>query len=479
MVESLYKDLISNLEQKHLLNIDLVIKAYNIASSLHKEQKRKDGTPYIMHPVSVAKILEELDFNADIIASALLHDVVEDCGYTLEEIKQNLNANVAQIVDAVTAIENLDNSKEFAKLDAENKTYQKLLSIGKDNRFAFFIKFADRLNNLKTISCFPKYKQIEKVKETENWLIPILKIFKATYLFNAIRNECFLIKNSNIISKFLFRYDKYNRLNENNFNFVKSYLSDNLNHFIFKKKYNLNLKKAVMENVLPVETYENLIKSHTIEKLTYFRTHQFNATTFKKIFILFDEDDKKKEINNMFFDFISQPQVEKNINLIGYSHDPNFNHSYFILVDNCKNKYEVYLFTEKEYIEYKNGSIEGAEIEHIEDDTTKPNENFIKVFTKSGEEIYLPEGSTVLDFAFKIHNDLGFSCLHAHLNESPSKTPIYAKLTQNDKVNLVLKLDDETGHKQNIAQIRWLTYVNTENAKKNLAKYFENKYENL
>ena len=79
----------------------------------------------------------------------------------------------------------------------------------------------------------------------------------------------------------------------------------------------------------------------------------------------------------------------------------------------------------------------------------------------------------------KIHQDLGFSCLYAHLNDSPSKTPIYAKLTNNDKINLVLKVDEETGHKQNIAQIRWLTYVNTESAKRSLAKYFENKGEKV
>ena len=135
------------------------------------------------------------------------------------------------------------------------------------------------------------------------------------------------------------------------------------------------------------------------------------------------------------------------------------------------------LFNEKEYIEYKNGTLEGAEIDKLDADTTRPASNFIKVFTRSNEAIYLPEGSTVLDFAFKLHNDLGFSCLHAHLNDSPIKTPIYAKLTENDKINLVLKVDEETGYKQNIAQIRWLTYVNTEGAKRSLSKYFENKYE--
>lgn len=476
MVESLYRELIESLEQKHLLNIDLVIKAYNIAKSLHSTQMRKDGTPYIVHPLSVAKILEELDFNADIIASALLHDVVEDCGYTLEEIRKNLNKNVAQIVDAVTAIETLDPKKEFAKLDAENKTYQKLLSIGKENRFAFFIKFADRLNNLRTISCFPKYKQIEKVKETENWLIPILKILKASFFFHAIDNECFLITHKEQMQKFLFRYEKYNRLNENNFNFIKTYLTDNLNHFIFKKKYRLNLKKVIMDDILPKEVYEKLMKTHSFENLIQFRTHQFTASPFKKIFLVFDDDSDKKDMKNMLFDFFEQHGVDKNIKLIGFDME-TFGYSHFVLLDNVRNRYELYLFNQKEYFEYRNGTLEGAEIDQIDEDTTRPDTNFIKVFTRRGDAIYLPEGSTVLDFAFKLHNDLGFSCLYAHLNDSPAKTPIYAKLTENDKINLVLKEDEETGHKQNIAQIRWLTYVFTESAKRSLSKYFESKYE--
>lgn len=477
MVEKLYNNLIESLEAKHLLNIDLVIKAFNIAKSLHKTQLRKDGTPYIVHPLSVAKILEELDFNADIIASALLHDVVEDCDYTLKDIEKNLNKNVAQIVDAVTAIEDLDPKKEFSKLDAENKTYQKLLSIGKENRFAFFIKFADRLNNLRTISCFPKYKQIDKVKETQNWLVPILKIFKANYLYNRIQNECFLITNKGLIDNFLFRYHKFNRLNEYNFNFVKNFLNDNLNHFIFKKKYKLNLKKVIMDDVLPMEAYEKLTKTHTFENLTYFRTHQFTATPFKKLYLIFDEDDKNEEMLSLLFDFLEQNNVDKQIKLIGFEKNEEFNYSNFIIVDKFRNRYELYLFNEKEYIEYKNGSIEGAELDHLEEDTTKPDTNFIKVLTRRGDPIYLPEGATVLDFAFKLHQDLGFSCLYAQLNDSPSKTPIYTKLTNNDKINLILKVDEETGHKQNIAQIRWLTYVNTESAKRSLAKFFENKYE--
>jgi GTP pyrophosphokinase len=134
---------------------------------------RKDGTPYISHPVAVAKILAELDFDSDMISAALLHDVVEDCNYTIEQIKQHFNDNVANIVDAVTAIEDNQASikdifydENFKKDSLDDQTFNKLIALGEQNKLAFYIKFADRLHNLRTIGTFSEYKQVEKVKET-------------------------------------------------------------------------------------------------------------------------------------------------------------------------------------------------------------------------------------------------------------------------------------------------------------------------
>ena len=97
---------------------------------------------------------------------------------------------------------------------------------------------------------------------------------------------------------------------------------------------------------------------------------------------------------------------------------------------------------------------------------------YITVKTRSGEPIVLPEGATVLDFAFKIHKDFGFSVKYAIINNNPTKQPIYTRLSEGDMINLILEKDNE-GHCKNIAQIRWIMYAKTESAQKNLVRYFE------
>ena len=141
-------------------DIDFVDKAYNLANSLHNGQLRKDGTPYISHPVEVAYILAKLGFDENVISGALLHDVVEDCGCSLETIRKEFNNKVAELVDCVSTIDeakfvfdddDLYESRDFEKLSIEEQSFKKLVAIGKKNPLGFCIKFADRLHNLNTI----------------------------------------------------------------------------------------------------------------------------------------------------------------------------------------------------------------------------------------------------------------------------------------------------------------------------------------
>ena len=133
-----YNKIIEHLNAKQAVAISNVEKAFEVACKLHDGQFRKGGEPYIAHPVEVAAILEKMDFDTNVICAGLLHDTVEDCAYTVEDIEKNFNPTIAKIVDAVTAIEgNLDGIKEkdFAKLLDEVKTYQKLIQYGKENLF--------------------------------------------------------------------------------------------------------------------------------------------------------------------------------------------------------------------------------------------------------------------------------------------------------------------------------------------------------
>ena len=186
------------------LPVEIIKKAYMKAKDLHKDQKRRDGTPYISHPVEVALILAKLDFDENVIAGALLHDTIEDCGYTADEMKADFNETIFKLVDCVSAIdktkyvfdkENIYEDPEFVKSSAEEQTFKKLITLGKENPCGFAIKFADRLHNLRTISTFDYSKQLEKVRETEKWVLPIAKLLQSIFFYRAIKNECFKIVN--------------------------------------------------------------------------------------------------------------------------------------------------------------------------------------------------------------------------------------------------------------------------------------------
>ena len=150
-VDAQFLEIRQNFEQNQN-DLKLLDKVYATAKQLHNGQLRKDGTPYIAHPVAVALILARLEFDVDVICGALLHDVVEDCGYTLQEITENFNSNIAEMVDAVSAIDKtkyiFDENEvyedvNFVKSSLEEQTFKKLIAIGKKNPMGFVIKFAD------------------------------------------------------------------------------------------------------------------------------------------------------------------------------------------------------------------------------------------------------------------------------------------------------------------------------------------------
>ena len=210
---------------KSKADLMLLEKVYKTAKELHNGQFRKDGTPYISHPVEVALILAKLEFNADVISAALLHDVVEDCGYTIKEIIENFNKDIAEMVDCVSAIDKtkyifdkdeLFEDENFVKSSLEEQTFKKLIAIGKKNPLGFAIKFADRLHNLKTIECFDYSKQLEKVRESQKWIIPIAEKLNSEYFFREINNECFKIVNKFSAKTFLEHYNIYHRINTAN-----------------------------------------------------------------------------------------------------------------------------------------------------------------------------------------------------------------------------------------------------------------------
>lgn len=473
----MFKEIDKNFEQimeiakNKDLPLDLINKAYEKAKELHKEQNRKDGTPYISHPIAVALILAKLDFDENVIAGALLHDTIEDCNYSHKQIKHDFNETIFKLVDCVSAIdktkyvfdkENIYEDPEFVKSSAEEQTFKKLIILGKENPSGFAIKFADRLHNLRTIDTFAYSKQLEKVRETEKWVLPIAKALKSEYFYRAIKNECFKIVNRPNACQFLEQYKTYHNSNHKHV--------EELN-LKFKEIFsNSSIKTIKIKNVREYKVFEDLTRLYKKVDITKISQGQILKVVNYNIFMLYQNTSHK----NALTEVINLLQNKTNLRIIDTKIGGFTGKMYLMTEDEYKNKYNIYVITENEYTLVKVGSTEGQNLDKIdEENINELDVDLIKVKTRSEEVKYIAKNSTVLDFAFKIHKEIGFAFKYAIVNDSKTKFPPYTKLNEGDKVEIVTE-KDEVGNLKNNANLKWFAYVNTELAKRVLIKWFEN-----
>lgn len=170
--EVLYEDLKKAIRNYHpSTDLSMIEKAYQVASEAHHDQKRKSGEPYIIHPLCVAIILAELELDKETIIAGLLHDVIEDTKFTVQDLTSMFGAEIALLVDGVTKLTQLNYSKDKVEIQAENLR-KMFLAMAKDIR-VILIKLADRLHNMRTMQYQSPVKQIEKSRETMDIYAPI------------------------------------------------------------------------------------------------------------------------------------------------------------------------------------------------------------------------------------------------------------------------------------------------------------------
>lgn len=170
--EELYQDLISCVKKYHPSDdITLIEKAYKVASEAHKDQFRRSGEPYIIHPLCVSLILAELQLDKESIAAGLLHDVVEDTALTIEDLEREFGSDVALIVDGVTKLEKLKYNEDKLEFQADNLR-KMFLAMAKDIR-VIMVKLADRLHNMRTLKHMSPEKQKEIARETMDIYAPL------------------------------------------------------------------------------------------------------------------------------------------------------------------------------------------------------------------------------------------------------------------------------------------------------------------
>ena len=153
-----------------MANLELIKKAYNTAKEKHKNQLRKSGEPYIIHPMNVAYIVSSLGLDDETVCAALLHDVIEDTDFTVEDLKKEFGDSIAEMVIGVTKLENI----KFASIEERQvENYKRMfLAMGKDIR-VILIKLADRLHNMRTLKYVPRERQIDNAQETLDLYAPL------------------------------------------------------------------------------------------------------------------------------------------------------------------------------------------------------------------------------------------------------------------------------------------------------------------
>lgn len=430
----LYDKLIETIRKYHpSTDVSQVQKAYNIAFEAHKEQKRRSGEPYIIHPVSVAIILADMELDKETIVAGILHDVVEDTVMTLEDIENEFGEEVALLVDGVTKLTQLSYSKDKVEIQAENLR-KMFLAMAKDIR-VILIKLADRLHNMRTLEYQTPAKQREKARETMDIYAPIadrlgiskIKIelddLSLMYLepekFSEIayqRNVKFS-SGEELIKELVNEVDEYIKEAE-----IDAIVYGRMKHIfsIYKKMVNSNKTFDQILDLFAVRIIVDSVKD-----------------CYTALGIIHD---KYKPIQGRFKDYISMPKPNMyqslHTTLIGPSGQP------FEIQIRTKDMHRTAEYGIAAHWKYKEGIKGEASAANEEQKLSwlreilewqkemSDNKEFMSVlksdlnlfaedvycFTPKGDVKNLPNGSTPIDFAYSIHSAVGNKMVGARVN---------------------------------------------------------------
>lgn len=459
-------------------DLKLLIKAYNYASSAHENQYRKSGEKYIIHPVEVAKILAELELDVDTIAAGLLHDVIEDTDVTFEEIEREFNRDIALLTDGVTKLGKLEyKSKEETQAENMRKMF---LAMGKDIRVVL-IKLADRLHNMRTMKHMSSEKAVEKSLETIEIYAPIanrlgiskIKLEMEDLALRYLDPDGYYELVEKIARKKAER-DEYiqkviseirEKLDDSS---IEADITGRAKHFysIYKKMKSQNKEFEEIFDLMAVrvlvesvkDCYASLGLVHTIWR----------------------------PIPGRFKDYIAMPKPNMyqslHTTVIGPDGEP------LEIQIRTWDMHRTAEFGIAAHWKYKEGKInqEASDMEsklqwlrqmmEWQKEVSDPKEfmdslkidlftSEVYVFTPKGEVIELPAGSIPLDFAYKVHSDVGNRCVGAKINGKI--VPMNYKLQNGDLIEIL------TSSNSNGPSRDWLNMVKSSHAKSKIRQWFK------
>ncbi len=481
--ETLYQEMINTIYRYHPSDdITLVEKAYRIARDSHKDQKRKSGEPYIIHPLCVAIILADLEMDKETIAAGLLHDVVEDTGMTLEELSKEFGSEVAFLVDGVTKLTQLSWDKDKVEIQAENLR-KMFLAMAKDIR-VIIIKLADRLHNMRTGQFWKPEKQKEKARETLEIYAPIA---------DRLGISKIKIELDDLSLKFLkpeVYYDLVEKVNlrkDSRDSFVQEIVQEVKNH----------MKEAGIEATVGgrakhfFSIYKKMVKQNkTLDQIYDLFAVRIMVETVKDCYAALGViHEMYKPIPGRFKDYIAMPK-------------PNMYQSlHTTLISSTGQPFEIQIRTYEmhrtaefgiaahwKYKESGSGAVadgkEEAKLSWLrqilewqkDTDDSKEFLSMVKgdldlfsesvyCFTPSGDVKTLPSGSTPIDFAYAIHSAVGNKMVGARVNGK--LVNIDYEIQNGDQIEIVTSQNSKGPSRD------WLAVVKSTQAKNKINQWFK------
>ena len=467
-----YKNLLKETYQTLSRSDKLMIrKAFNLSVEAHSSQRRKTGEPYIFHPISVAKIVaNEIGLGAISIAAALLHDVVEDTAYTLNDIERLFGETVARIVSGLTKISSLKKDKDHS-IQAEN--FRKMLLTLHDDVRVILIKVADRLHNMQTMDAMPAYKQVKIASETLYIYAPLAHRLGLYNIKTELEDLGLKYTEPEVYKDIL---SKISESKEDQEIYIKSF-ENTLNSGLSKESFKYQIKgrfksifsirrKMRKQNVSFEEVYDKFAIRIIFEPTS--KDEKFDAWKIYSIVT-----DYFKPNPSRLRDWISQPKSTGyealHITVVGPQSKWVEVQIRSNRMDEIAEKGYAAHFKYKQGVESDNGldgwlnrlkeTLENQSInavDFVEDFKLNLYAKEIYVFTPKGDLKSLPKGASALDFAFSVHTDIGLKCRGVKVNGK--LVPLSFELSSGDQIEVFTTSNNKPN-------ARWLDFVITARAR--------------
>lgn len=476
MNELTLDDLLDNVKKYDEEGVNEVAKAYHYAEELHKDQYRQSGEPYISHPLNVAYILSEMHADTDTICAGLLHDTLEDTNTTKEAIAEDFNKEVANLVDGVTKISKLNFS---SKQDQNMANTRKIITGLTEDVRIIIIKLADRLHNMRTLEYKSEFKQKENSMETMDIFVPL------AYYIGSYRIKSEL---EDISLRYLYP-EKYKRIEDiklrieddskkclqEMFKTINGILSDkNIPHEIkirtkniygiYKRLeqghkisdiHDLLALKIMVDNIANCYQTLGLIHSkyHPINEK--FKDYIYNPKTnmYRSLHTtVFGEDDRLVQTQIRTFDM----DKVASFGLTAYW-DIEKGNARDVMQEDLKNKYQFF----KSLVEINR--VFGDNQEFVRQVKEELFADKIYVYTTKGDIIELPKGLTAIDFAYKIHSDIGNTMVSAVVNNKVVDADYV--LHNKDRVRIITDILSYGPREE------WIDKVQTTKAKRKIKEF--------